>query len=99
MQKLRSDSGTGFHMVRRLPVTAAVREVLALLQLRLHQGTANTGVAVSVYSVGEPRARNADLGGVAALHHPVVSLTPFLHRFHDMPASTPVLLLVGRRRQ
>ena len=34
-----------------LPITAAVREVLALLQLRLHQGTADTGVAVSVHPV------------------------------------------------
>ena len=99
MQKLRSDSGTGFHMVRRLPVTAAVREVLSLFQQCLHQGTANTGVAVSIYSVGEPRAGDADLGGVAALYYAVVSLTPFLHRFHDMPVSTPVLLLVSRRRQ
>ena len=74
-------------------------EVLSLFQQSLHQGTANTGVAVSVYSVGEPRAGNADLGGVAALDHAVVSVAPFLHRFHDTPASTPVLLLVGRRRQ
>ena len=82
-----------------LPITAPVSEVLSLFQQCLHQGTANTGVAVSVYSVGEPRAGNAGLGGVAALHHPVVSLTPFLHCFHGMPASTPVLLLVSRRRQ
>ena len=82
-----------------LPITATVSQVLALLQLLFHQGTANTGVAVSVDSVGEPRAGNADLGGVAALYCPVVSLTPFLHCFHGMPASTPVLLLVSRRRQ
>ena len=82
-----------------LPITASVREVLALFQQFLHQGTANTGVAVSVDSVGEPRAGNADLGGVAALYYAVVSLTPFLHCFHGMPASTPVLLLVGRRSQ
>ena len=82
-----------------LPVTATVSQVLALLQLLFHQGTANTGVAVSVDSVGEPRAGNADLGGVAALYYAVVSLTPFLHCFHGMPASTPVLLLVSRRRQ
>ena len=56
-----------------LPVAAAVSEVLALLQLRLHQGTAHTGVAVSVHPVGEPRARDADLGGVAALDHTVRS--------------------------
>ena len=82
-----------------LPVTAAVREVLALLQLRLHQGAADTGVAVSVHPVGEPSARNADLGGVAALDHAVVSASPFLHCFHDVRLSTPVLLLVSRRRQ
>ena len=43
-----------------LPITAPVSEVLSLFQQCLHQGTANTGVAVSVYSVGEPRAGNAD---------------------------------------
>ena len=74
-------------------------EVMSLLQQCLHQGTANTGVAVSIYPVGEPRAGDADLGGVAALHHAVVSLTPFLHCFHGMPVSTPVLLLVSRRSQ
>ena len=82
-----------------LPVAAAVSEVLALLQLRLHQGTAHTGVAVSVHPVGDPRARDADLGGVAALDHAVVSVAPFLHCFHDVRLSTPVLLLVSRRRQ
>ena len=59
-------------------------EVLPLLQLRLHQGTADTGVAVGIHPVGEARARNADLGGVAALHHTVVSVAPFLHCFHDL---------------
>ena len=82
-----------------LPVTAAVSEVLALFKQRFHQGTANTGVAVSIDSVGEPRTGNADLGGVAALYYAVVSLTPFLHCFHSMSVSTPVLLLVIRRRQ
>ena len=82
-----------------LSVTAAVSEVLSLFQQCLHQCAANTDVAVSVDSVGEPRAGNADLGGVAALYYPVVSLTPFLHCFHGMPVSTPVLLLVSRRRQ
>ena len=74
-------------------------EVLSLLQLRLHQGTADTGVAVSVHPVGEPRARDADLGGVAALDHAVVSVAPFLHCFHDVRLSSSVLLLVSRRRQ
>ena len=74
-------------------------EVLSLFQQCLHQGTTNAGVAVSVDSVGEPRTGNADLGGVAALYYAVVSLTPFLHCFHGMPASTSVLLLVSRRRQ
>ena len=82
-----------------LPITASVREVLALFQQCLHQGTANAGVAVSVDSVGEPRTGNAGLRGVAALHYAVVSLTPFLHCFHGIPVSTPVLLLVSRRRQ
>ena len=82
-----------------LPVTASVREVLSLFQQCLHQGTTNTGVAVSVDSVGEPRTGDADLGGVAALYYAVVSLTPFLHCFHGIPVSTPVLLLVSRRRQ
>ena len=31
-----------------------------LAPVAFHQGTANTGVAVSVDSVGEPRAGNAD---------------------------------------
>ena len=74
-----------------LPITAAVREVLSLLKLRLQQSTADTGVAVSVHPVGEPSARNADLSGVAPLHHAVVSVTPFLHRQHRFPVSTDVL--------
>ena len=65
----------------------------------LYRRSTNTGVALSVYSLGEPRAGNADLGGVAALHHLVVSLTPFHHCFHGMPVSILVLLLVSRRRQ
>ena len=85
--------------MHRLPVTAAVSEVLSLFQQCLHQGTANTGVAVSDDSTGEPRTGNADLADVAALNHAVVNLSPFLHRFHGMPASTHVLLLVGRRHQ
>ena len=85
--------------MQRFPVTAAVSEMLPLLQQRLHQRTANAGVAVSVDSVGEPRTRNADLSGVAPLHHTVVSATPFLHCFHDVRLSTPVLLLVSRCRQ
>ena len=93
------DSGTGLQVMHGLPVPAAVSEVLSLLKLRLHQGTADTGVAVSVHPVGEPRARDADLGGVAALDHAVVSVAPFLHCFHDVRLSTPVLLLGSRRRQ
>ena len=82
-----------------LPVPAAVSEVLSLLKLRLHQGTADTGVAVSVHPVGEPRARDADLGGVAALDHAVVSAAPFLHCFHESLASTDVLALAWLGRQ
>tara|TARA_B100000073_G_scaffold66679_1_gene49304 strand:- start:204 stop:473 length:270 start_codon:yes stop_codon:yes gene_type:complete len=48
-----------------------------LLQQRLHQGAANEGVAVSVDSVGEPRARHADLLAVLPLDHSVVSVAPF----------------------
>ena len=68
-----------------LPITAPVSQVLSLFQQYLHQGTANTGVAVSIDSVGEPRTGNADLGGVAALYYAVVSLNPFLHCFHGTP--------------
>ena len=74
-------------------------EVLSLLQQCLHQGTANTGVAVSVDSVGEPRTRNADLSGVAASDHAVVSVAPFLHCQHRFLLTTPVLPLVSRRLQ
>ena len=74
-------------------------EVLPLLQQRLHKGAANAGVAVSVHPVGEPRARDAALGGVAALDHAVVSVAPFLHCFHDVGLSASVLLLVSRCRQ
>ena len=82
-----------------LPITAAVREVLALLRLRLHQGTADTGVAVNVHPVGEPRARDADLGGVAALDHAVVNVALFLQCFNDVCLSASVLLLVSWCRQ
>ena len=74
-----------------IPVAAAMSDVLALLQLCLYQGIAHAGVAVSVHPVGESRARNADLSGVAALDHAVVSVAPFLHRQHRFLASTDVL--------
>ena len=82
-----------------LPIAAAVREVLSLLKLRLQQSTADTGVAVSIHPVGEPRARDTGLGGLAALHHAIVSVTPFIHCFHDVRSSTPVLLSLSRCRQ
>ena len=85
--------------MHRLPVAAAVSQVLALFQQCFHQGTANTGVAVSIDSVGEPRTRNADLSGVAASDHAVVSVAPFLHCQHRFLLSTPVLPLVSRRLQ
>ena len=50
-----------------LPVPAVVSEVLSLLKPRLHQGTADTGVAGLINPEAEPRARDADLSGVAAL--------------------------------
>ena len=74
-----------------LPITAAVSEVLSLLQQRLHQRTANAGVAVSVDSVGEPRARHADLLAVLPLDHAVVSVAPYLHCQHRFLISTDVL--------
>ena len=82
-----------------LPITAPVSEVLSLFQQCLHQGTANTGVAVSVDSVGEPRTGNADLGGVAALYYAVVSLTLFLHYPHESSASTDALAMTRLGRQ
>ena len=82
-----------------LPVAAAVSEVLSLFKQRFHQRTANTGVAVSVDSVGEPRTGNADLTGVAALHYAVVSLTPFLHCLHESFASTDALAVPRLGRQ
>ena len=83
-RKLSSNGEAGFNVMHGLPVPAAVSEVLSLLKLRLHQGTADTGVTASVHPVGEPRARDADLGGVAALDHEVVSVALFLHCFHDV---------------
>ena len=101
-KKLKMNSlGSGCSLMRRrfhrspfcewLSSYGNMSEVLALLQLLFHQGTADTGVAVSVHPVGEPSARNADLSGVAPLHHAVVSVTPFLHRQHRFPVSTDVL--------
>ena len=95
---LKQQRQVRFNVMHGLPITAPVSEVLSLFQQCLYRGTANTGVAVSVYALGEPCAGNARLGGVAALHHAVVSLTPFLHHLHGMPVSTSVLFLVGRRR-
>ena len=67
-------------------------EVLSLLQQRLHQGAANAGVAVSIDSVGEPRARHADFLAVLPLDHAVVSVAPFLHCQHRFLASAYVLV-------
>ena len=80
--ELSSDSRTGFNVVNRLPITAAVSEVLTLLELSLLESTANTGVAVSVHPEAEPRASNANLCGVTPLHHTIVGVRPFLHSFH-----------------
>ena len=62
-----------------------------MLQQRLRQGAANAGVAVSIDSVGEPRARHADLLAVLPLDHAVVSVAPFLHCKHRFFVSTDVL--------
>ena len=66
-------------------------EVLSWLQQRLHQGAANAGVAVSIDSIGEPRARHADFLAVLPLDHAVVSVAPFLHCQHRFLVSTDVL--------
>ena len=79
---LSSDSRTGFNVVNRFPITAAVSQVLALLELSLLKGAANTGAAVSVHPEAEPRASNANLCGVTPLHHKIVGVRPFLHGFH-----------------
>ena len=76
-----------------------MRQVLLLLKLHLLQGAPHDFVAVTVHPVGEPRARDADLGGVAALDHAVVSVAPFLHCFHESTASTDVLTAVRRWMQ
>ena len=86
-------------MMNGLPVTAAMSEVLPLLQQCLNQGASRAGVAVIVHPAGEPRARDTGLGGLAALHHLIVSVSPFLHCFHHMGVSTTALPLVSRRRQ
>ena len=65
-------------MVNRLPVTAAVSQMLALLKLSLLKGTTHTGVAVSVHAEAEPRTSNANLSGIAALHHTIIGVRPFL---------------------
>ena len=62
-----------------------------MLQQRLRQGAANAGVAVSIDSVGEPRARHADLLAVLPLDHAVVSVAPFLHCKHRFSMGTDVL--------
>ena len=98
-RKLSSNGEAGFNVMHGLPVPAAVSEVLSLLKLRLHQGTADTGVTASVHPVGEPRARDADLGGVAALDHAVVSMDPFLHCLHKSFTSTYALALARLGRQ
>ena len=79
---LTSDSRTGFNVVNRFPITAAVSQVLALLELSLLKGAANTGVAVSVHAEAEPGTSNANLSGATPLHHTIVGVRPFLHCFH-----------------
>ena len=79
---LSSDSRTGFNVVNRLPIAAAVSEVLALLELSLLKGATHRGVAGTINSEAEPRASNANLSGVTPLHHTIVGVRPFLHSFH-----------------
>ena len=109
-KKLKMNSlGSGCSLMRRrfhrspfcewLSSYGNMSEVLALLQLLFHQGAADTGVAVSMHLVDEPRARKVDLGGVAALHHTVVSVAPFLHCFHGSFVSADVLPLARLWRQ
>ena len=80
--ELSSDSRTGFNVVNRLPITAAVSQVLALLELSLLKGATHRGVAGTINSEAEPRASNANLSGVTPLHHTIVGVRPFLHGFH-----------------
>ena len=79
-----------------LPVAAAVSEVLSLLQQCLHQGAANAGAVRSINSVGEPRARRADLLAELPLNHAVVSVASFLLCQHRFPANTDVLEMKWR---
>ena len=74
-----------------LSITAAVSDLLSLFKQRFHQRTARAGVAVSVDSVGEPRARYADLLAVLPLDHAVISVAPFLHCKHRFSMGTDVL--------
>ena len=80
-------------MVHGFPVATAVRQVLPLLKLHLLQGAPHDCVAVAIHPVGEPRARDADLGDLAALDHEVVSVATFVHYFHESSASADVLAL------
>ena len=81
-KELSSDSRACFNVMNGLPITAAVSEVLALLELSLLKSAAHTDVAVSVHPEAEPRASNANLSGVTPLHHTIVGVRPFLHSFH-----------------
>ena len=54
---LSSNSRSGFNVMHGLSVTAVMSEVLSLFQQFLHQGIVNTGVAVSVDSVGDPQRK------------------------------------------
>ena len=76
------NGGACFNVMNGLPITAAVSQVLALLELSLLKGAANTGVAGTINSEAEPRASNANLSGVTPLHHTIVGVRPFLHSFH-----------------
>ena len=79
-----------------LPVAAAVSELLSLLQQCLHLGAANAGAVRSINSVGEPRARRADLLAELPLNRAVVSVASFLHCQHRFPASIDVLEMKWR---
>ena len=82
IEGLSRDGRACFNVMNGLPITAAVSEVLALLELSLLKSAAHTGVAGSINPEAEPRAGNTNLSGVTPLHHTIVGVRPFLHSFH-----------------
>ena len=61
------------HFANGLPLTATVREVLPLFQLRLHQGATHAGAAVLIDAISEVLAGHADNSAFPALKARVVN--------------------------